>query len=718
LACAKIFRETVAQLTLEVRQLTTMSAYYDAMNTLANKLGSTLLQSLERTMEVLLLASDKYSTTTTTAAPNNHVLVKYLSLALDVGSMVGDAMGLYGVKQAYGATVKSVGTVWSKTMTLSNAALDIGKASYAVANSEDSSDSAGGGGDEFEGEEDDENLDAETVDLSLFVQKITLKWERVFAQQRRLMAANWQRLNQAMSIYQSCAAGSIAIDLAVGSAGPAIDWFAMSVVVPNKYVIYAQRNYASYMSTEGDGTVSTTGCEISDATCYNPCSVVPCYSGTKAASAMGGTKGYNTKPGLQLWLGQVEEPNNGPPQDFWNYLLRAEGPVVNYAQTAYPSFWSSEASGASGSTTGNVTQEAADLSAAMMAQCQFIPKTYVTTSLLDSGGFGAPSDQIMECKVFGAPWMVRWLPDCNGCSELNPFFCDSTWSNKCQNQPVANFNSVVPIMPDTYSYQTGPLQPSSSGSNLERNPNGGLIGCCMPNKDIGQYCDFPVCDCATLAAAIHSNMSDYTLYVDQYYAYSTTFIDNPLWWGACNLSIYGNQSFPNSITSEDGYIMTSLGMTWPEVYANYWQLKQLSSILKVLDCALPTNVSDGLSWWERCFLKFAKEKNPEALNKLEVNYQKIKRVINSSEVWQQYKVYNNTPVYYTGITNCSSDSDCVSGSSWCTATPSSDCSSSSCGSLCELNSGLQMGYFIGCGDGNCNSYECNSGQCTCTDCIM
>jgi len=269
--------------------------------------------------------------------------------------------------------------------------------------------------------------------------------------------------------------------------------------------------------------------------------------------------------------------------------------------------------------------------------------------------------QPMKCKVFGALWEVQWLPDCNACGSMNGFFCDGTVSSDC-NTPVANFNNMIFVPPTPHRY---------------KDDTAALIGCCMLES---QRCDFPVCDCATVAAAVTTGQAQ----KQTINGGSALFIDNPIWWGACPLRTYGSSSFETTISNNGdahGYVMTSLGMTWSEVYRSYWVLKNLSNNLV------------GLSW-----------KSVARHHPLQVAH--VTKLIKATPAFAKISAAKQTVDAGPQATSCHSRrrSSCT----WCQYGAGEAGGNGEC-------TGTYSPDLTQCNVNNCQS-TCHKGLCTCKSC--
>jgi len=130
----------------------------------------------------------------------------------------------------------------------------------------------------------------------------------------------------------------------------------------------------------------------------------------------------------------------------------------------------------------------------------------------------------------------------------------------CTSEPqnVANFNSMMWITTEKHRW----IQ--------KRVPSDGLTVCCgdiglMTEQD--KDCDIPVCDCASLFAG-QAELGGYTALGAKYW-------DDPIFVGKCHELGFSSTNF-----STAGLLMTSLGLTWPELYDSSYELAQLAEELR------------------------------------------------------------------------------------------------------------------------------------------
>jgi hypothetical protein len=118
-------------------------------------------------------------------------------------------------------------------------------------------------------------------------------------------------------------------------------------------------------------------------------------------------------------------------------------------------------------------------------------------------------------------------------------------------QNVANFNSLMWITTEKHRWIQKP------------NKSDGLTVCC---GDVGllktdQDCDVPVCDCASLFAA-GARLGD--------------FWDDPIFVGKC----YELGFSASNLSVDPSFLMTSVGLTWPELYDRSYEVGELAIELR------------------------------------------------------------------------------------------------------------------------------------------
>jgi hypothetical protein len=581
------FAGTVSQLQIEVMALQRTAGYYGKMTVLVDALGDTMQRLLQQNLEVLLEESQKVTTTTTTLAEKKgwKIFKDVLSISTDVLSAAGACMGVPGL----GDAINHAGQVITAAAATATTVSGITSSSRAIHKNKHSTGTATsqGQGASNPGAGDDNALDTESVNMMQTVSKMTDAWQKSLSLQREIITKNYGRLMVALPVYASCELGEEEIQEAIAVASPIMDWFSLSLVLPQKYNIFMQRGYNSPEFAGGteEVGVSCTSQQCSPGSLPGGCySVESGYRNTNYIPVAqdnnpNGGRGFLPPTSHYLWLGEVDNPTSGPPASFWQYLLREDGPVVQYLvkQTGFK--MPSKAKSAAANDCKDCCLECQALSEVLLSQCSLSPKTYIP-----SGSVAAGSLLPTHCKVFDAPWVVSSLADCGGKSVMNNFYC-TTASGVCGYQPIANFNTQVFVPKKKNNYAIGAE---------------GLVGCCQPGSDAKQFhCDFPVCDCPSLAAIKELVKADAGGSIGNW-----LLTDDSIWWGKCNEAIFVNPASGNfqsqidtdyttEVEDEEGMgdddvqipvtvplTMTSLGVSWQFVYENYDLLKELSQDLK------------------------------------------------------------------------------------------------------------------------------------------
>jgi len=621
-SCAKKdFANALLQLTLEVNQVGKLVSYYEASSNLLTRLSARFQVSLEQNMQVLLESDTKV--TTTTGAPKKHLWVKIVSMSLDVLTIVGATMGIPPTctKEVEGSMkkVQTMGTFISATATVGSSVESIGTQSAQIHNNKQANSASGDNGPSSDGSAQDNDLDIEETTIAIYVAKAQNAWQNTLSMQRKTIAQNWGRLEAAMPLAQFCTIGDEEVSLALDKANPALEWLSLSVLIPSKYVIYKQRDYKQ--------TTISVNFQSATADCWAPCGSnagqkevadisgtgstadgLPggCYEPLRQSSVLGKGKGETSAgrydatlsmqgsdivvPNVHLWLGQDGDPDNGPAQSFWMYLLRMDQPIWKYIKTYaatqlanYPKELKllEEALAKEEEIS---SREIKLLSDFLMSFCSFIPKTYTAPKAMGTGGIGYPSSTMMRCDILGAPWFVRWVPDCYAAATFNGWFCQSgsggSGTAGCST-PIANANNQIWVPKNRYNYKE--LIPGKTG----------LKGCCFwMHSD----CDFPVCDCATLATGLINNFHgcwgdmDCLAREGSVGSVKGSVKAAGIFWGACSPKTYLKEDM-SGITSSSDYLMTSLGVPWSEVYTSYGPLIALSKALQDVN-------DNGVTWQE------------------------------------------------------------------------------------------------------------------------
>eukprot|EP00928_Gymnodinium_smaydae_P014178 TRINITY_DN15154_c0_g1_i1.p1 TRINITY_DN15154_c0_g1~~TRINITY_DN15154_c0_g1_i1.p1 ORF type:complete len:835 (-),score=58.48 TRINITY_DN15154_c0_g1_i1:199-2703(-) len=557
------FTETKEQIQSEVMSLQRVSGYYGKMTDLITGLGATMQRDLLQNMEVLMESAQEETTTTTTKATHKgwKIFKDVFSISTDVLGAAGACMGVPGLSDA----IHGAGAVLTASVLVATSAQGITSTSRTIHNSRHSSGTATNSGVNDAGAHDDDAVDTENVDLMQQSTKMVHSWQRALLLQRDVVIANYGRLMAALPLYESCELGEEEIQLAVDASSPLLDWFSLSLVLPSKYNIFMQRGY-----DERANVITCPSQQCSPGSLPGGCySATSNYSNTnfypvgQDKNPVG--RGYLSPTSHQFWLGEVGKPSAGPPASFWRYLLREDGPVLGYLmkQKGF-NMHSGNADTAGSESCDNCCPECEALSDALMLQCSLIPKTYVPagdiTMAANGGRYAYPSAQTSTCNIFGAPWIVNTLADCGGQWVSNTFYCAADKST-CSNQEIANFNTQVFVPEKPHHYAPG---------------TNGLVGCCQPGKEFKSFgCDFPICDCSSLAAIKELADSDAGNSVGRW-----LITENSIWWGKCKSQIDSDYSNGDLNNGPNPTMMTSLGFSWQYVYENYHELKQLSEELK------------------------------------------------------------------------------------------------------------------------------------------
>eukprot|EP00930_Biecheleria_cincta_P016144 TRINITY_DN13232_c0_g1_i1.p1 TRINITY_DN13232_c0_g1~~TRINITY_DN13232_c0_g1_i1.p1 ORF type:complete len:1056 (-),score=133.31 TRINITY_DN13232_c0_g1_i1:62-3229(-) len=525
------FEEALMQINKEVSHLQTVAAYFSDMSELLEGLGMQMDAQLESMSQLLLESSLAITTTTTTAGRNAlKTFKKVLTVSLEIGILAGTGMSLAGEGSAsakkvakVGQTMASVCTVGDESMVL----VDQG----AEASGDDGGDDGDGDDDGQAGAEDDDKLDVLELDVKSLVSQVVQNLQDQMSLARQQLSSNWGRLEQAMRTTRSCSFDDQTILMALQRSKSAIEWGALSLLMPAKYVMYFQRNY-------GPSAGNQEWCQNICANEPLGCSTITNVHFDLCAGSNPTSDDDDETVSRVYWMGQVGQPNHMPPASFWNYLLRKDGPVQKFINPRY----------------GLSVTTPEELVSAVVQQCKYVQKTYVTSAEAITG----PSLHAMECYVFGMPWPVYSYPDCVPTGFVKGTYDETfgcpigyacTQSHGCQ-VPAANFNSQVLV---------APVKGHVSELTFQNKPS--LVGCCQPFAALDAMaatCDFAVCDCSTLLAFLYKGnaASDPTTGQDF----------NEDWFGACTSK---GKSISDYSDSFDLRYQTSLGVTWQEIFDNY-----------------------------------------------------------------------------------------------------------------------------------------------------
>eukprot|EP00931_Biecheleriopsis_adriatica_P050555 TRINITY_DN29276_c0_g1_i1.p1 TRINITY_DN29276_c0_g1~~TRINITY_DN29276_c0_g1_i1.p1 ORF type:complete len:867 (-),score=127.07 TRINITY_DN29276_c0_g1_i1:25-2625(-) len=525
--CEQQFTHAKEQLITEVRLLIRLQAYFDGTSAALEELSSLLKDSLQENAEMLLEETDKGSTTTTTTKKTIGWM-KVFAVAFDILSAVGGFADMAGVF----TDGDDVNKAAKKMVTLATFLGGLGSAGegiqgtmeeFGVGDGGDGGDGDGGYGALASAAEEDNSLDEELLTLDQFVQRTQSSWQNRLVALRMKVASNYGMLLATAPFFEVCAFGDETQSNLMTLAAPAIGWFAFSLLVPNKYIIYMQR---SYSGNTPNGATSVS-CTTADANAEVQPFTTPGVSTDECNSVT---------PTRSLWIGQKSNPSNVPGSGFWSFFMKQERGLIEFLVKM----------------NSSMTVSPQGISDAIVSQCQYVTKVFITDSQLST--YSYPSTEVLRCKVFGAPWLVNTLADCGG--TFNGFYYDS--SNVGYN--VANFNAQVWIPAETHEW-------GSQGT--------GLVGCCSPygGESAGDGCDFPVCDCATLAAAWAAGNKKGTGIIDA------------IWWGVCPIKTYSTGlmdagggsrgNWQSAMSFPGNFLNTSIGLSWPQLLRSHAEVKSL-----------------------------------------------------------------------------------------------------------------------------------------------
>lgn len=499
------FKNAVAQLTQEMGMIKTVDAWFSMYSSLFLSLTQQLDLAFETMLVLLALPQSAEIQQPRKRRRWLHIVIDIFSAAATVMILLGTdgaATPLLGISAGASSSLLAAGVSMQSAMTLMSSLH--GKKSAVV-----DSNSA----------QDQDNSEVLKYDYILeLMQDLLSTTLSGVAAQSSIIVSNWGRLLSAVELAQSCPISMSLTEIVATANFPMLQWFALGVLMPSKYVIYWQRNYGS--GTEPNCQAPSlawssqqTSMDISSQAHPAP---VPAQTGvqpfevggmptTTTTTAPPFTDGpLCTQAARSIWIGAINAPTTVPPDSFFEGLTGKLGPITSFVNPIFGQNWTGVNGGLG----------------AFASQCQYMTKVWLGNSCVASpsspeclSSKSSPPEYVSSaatyCSVYGILLPTYALADCNGQN------CENAWMG------TGNFNQLIYI----------PLQKWTWASN---DVTMYKVGCCVPWAPWGFLqpgCDFAICDCTALAFQFGMD-SD---------------IQNG-WWGSCppvpanQLSLFGSTS--------------------------------------------------------------------------------------------------------------------------------------------------------------------------------